>query len=82
VAFNFVVVEVFTMPHAKSCCESMDEFVALHKVQLLASDIPEHFWNSLYSKLKFEVESIMIADTSSTLLFSFLEVSRVREPVL
>jgi len=33
----------------------MDEFVALHQVQLLASNIPEHLWESLYLKLKFEV---------------------------
>ena len=46
------------MPHASSCCESMDEFVAFHQVQLLASNIPQHLWESLYTKLKLEVYTV------------------------
>lgn len=46
---------VFDMPHAKSGCESMEEFVSLHRVQLEHSGIPEHLWNSLFIKLKLEV---------------------------
>jgi len=46
------------MPHAKSCCETMDEFVALHQVQLLSSNVPEHLWESLYLKLKLEVHTL------------------------
>ena len=38
----------------------MDEFVTLHQVQLLSSNIPEHLWESLYLKLKLEVMSSMI----------------------
>ena len=48
----------FNMPHVVCCCENMDEFVALHNVQLLSSGIPEHLWESLYLKLKFEVLSL------------------------
>jgi len=33
----------------------MDEFVALHTVQLMSSNVPEHLWESLYFKLKLEV---------------------------
>jgi len=62
VSFKFVVVVYdYIMPHAKSSCESMDEFIALHKVQLLSSSIPEHLWESLYLKLKLEVEIKMVA---------------------
>ena len=42
----------------------MDEFVALHKVQLLSSDIPEHLWESLYLKLKLEVQTIVIGSSA------------------
>ena len=36
----------------------MDEFVALHNVQLMSSNIPEQLWESLYLKLKLEVRTI------------------------
>ena len=49
--FNFLC----DMPHATTVCDTMDEFVALHKVQLLSSGIPELFWDSLFFKLKQEV---------------------------
>lgn len=42
------------MPHAKSICENMEEFISLHRIQLEQSGIPEHFWNSLFIKLKLE----------------------------
>jgi len=44
----------------------MEEFVAVHKVQLLSSSIPEHLWESLYLKLKLEVMSNRTARKSSS----------------
>jgi len=54
------------MPHVKPFCETMEEFVAVHKVQLLSSSIPEHLWESLYLKLKLEVMSNRTARKSSS----------------
>ena len=54
------------MPHVKPFCETMEEFVAVHKVQLLSSSIPEHLWESLYLKLKLEVLSNRTARKSSS----------------
>uniref|UniRef100_A0A914CXW8 Tubulin--tyrosine ligase-like protein 12 SET-like domain-containing protein n=2 Tax=Acrobeloides nanus TaxID=290746 RepID=A0A914CXW8_9BILA len=49
---------------------SFEEFVAIHESQLVASGVPQHFWNHLYSKLMNEVfdagDSMMMVVDSET----------------
>jgi hypothetical protein len=48
----------FDMPHVVGLCATMEDFVATHKIQLLSCAIPEHFWETLFTKLKLEVSSL------------------------
>ncbi len=48
------------MPHARSVCESFEDFVELHYPQLHISGVPQKYWATLFNKLKNEVRSIFI----------------------
>lgn len=62
------------MPHAKSICENMEEFISLHRIQLEQSGIPEHFWNSLFIKLKLEVIVFTVHISALFLQFHILSL--------
>ena len=43
------------MPHARSACETLDDFVELHYPQLQILGVPQKYWPTLFNKLKNEV---------------------------
>ena len=43
------------MPHARSACETLDDFVELHYPQLQILGVPQKYWPVLFNKLKNEV---------------------------
>ncbi len=46
-----------TMPHARSACETLQDFVELHYPQLQILGVPEKYWPTLFNKLKNEVST-------------------------
>lgn len=45
------------MPHARSACETLDDFVELHYPQLQILGVPQKYWPALFNKLKNEVST-------------------------